>query len=128
MRLSSTGEIQNYKEWEWETQHTGPSTLLFPTGHVGVLYPPGSLHPDVTNIALFQSLCPHADDVWLKAMALLAGSKVKKLPGKNRQLPTTRHSQKTSLSQSNVVGGGNDLQIRKVFAHYNLNALLQTQI
>lgn len=51
-----------------------PSEQLLLAGNGGVLYPPGTLHPDVFDYELARRLCPTHDDVWFWAMALRAGT------------------------------------------------------
>lgn len=122
MRYDSEGWPRPYRSWEMRCQDGHePSDDLFPTGVGGVIYPPESLHPEVTNIAAFRELCPKADDVWLKAMALLRGTRAKRLSGPQVEFPLVIRGQKVSLNHSNVNGGDNDRQIRKVFEHYGLN-------
>lgn len=122
MRFDPEGWPNPYSSWEMRCQDGDePSDDLFPTGVGGVIYPPDSLHPEVTNAAVFRELCPKADDVWLKAMALLNGVKAKRLSGPQLEFPLVIHSQEVSLKHSNVHGGDNDRQIRKVFEYYGLN-------
>ena len=52
---------------------------LVPLGVGGVLYPPGSMHPDVFDEEAFMALTPSADDLWFWAMALRNGTPI--LPG-----------------------------------------------
>jgi hypothetical protein len=51
------------------TRH--PLEAVFPTSVGGILYPPGSLHKEVTNKKLFTELAPYADDIWYWAMAVI---------------------------------------------------------
>lgn len=58
----------------------GPNTdkyadMIMPLGVSGVLYPPKSLHEDVTQYELFQKMCPLADDIWFWIMAKLNGTR-----------------------------------------------------
>ena len=62
-------EILPYRYWEMEVASGTDDDVLFPTSGGGVLYPPNSLHADVTNIELIKALCPTADDIWLYWMA-----------------------------------------------------------
>jgi hypothetical protein len=69
------GGILPYEKWEGRAG--GPDTpqgLIFPTGVGGVLYPPHSLHPIVSDAKEFMTLSPKADDVWFWAMAKLKGT------------------------------------------------------
>ena len=52
----------------------GPSHSLLPLGVGGVLYPPGSLAPEVHDTDKYLRISPVTDDLWFKAMAYLAGT------------------------------------------------------
>jgi glycosyltransferase involved in cell wall biosynthesis len=75
-------EIAPYSKWIKCIQNARASVFNFPTTGGGVLYPPHSLHKDTTNEELFYSLAPHADDLWLWAMVLLADRKVRVVAAK----------------------------------------------
>lgn len=55
-------------------------------GGSGTLYPPGALHPDVTDYAKAQRLAPTNDDVWFWAMAAAQGHKIVWIEGGMRKL------------------------------------------
>ena len=63
-RIALSGNrIAPYDDWlPIEGSATGPD--VFPEGIGGVMYPPGTLTPEVSNAEAFMRLCPHADDVW----------------------------------------------------------------
>ena len=42
----------------------------------GVLFPPHSLHADVCDEKIFSNLCPHHDDLWVWAMAILNSTRI----------------------------------------------------
>lgn len=114
----------DYEKWQIAGSSSEPQYTLFPTGITGVLYFPGSLDKEATNREMFMRLCPNADDVWLKAMSLKAGTKVYKVnderPWKTRFL-TIPDSQGSSLKKINWrKRGGNDEKIAAVFSHYQL--------
>jgi hypothetical protein len=68
------GSLLPYAQWPW-VQEPGLSLPSFlPVGYGGALYPPGTLHPDVTDAQQYLALAPSADDLWFKAMALRAGT------------------------------------------------------
>ncbi len=61
--------------WRWpRLRTTVPRADCLPIGKYGVLYPPGSLHPDVSDADRFLELAPTADDIWFKAMAMRMGT------------------------------------------------------
>lgn len=115
MRRAPSGGFLPYREWEYYAPGvTGPEPLLFPTGVGGILYAPGHLHPDVTNESIFLKLCPKADDVWFKAMALANGTISRKVSALSPRLFSIRYRGDRRLMQDNVCGEGNDRQLRAV--------------
>lgn len=96
-------------------------------GFGGVLYPPHSLHVDVCNEALFQKLAPFADDVWFKAMEILAGTPVCQVSndrGWFLDMISEETVQDDSLKRKNVWQNKNDEQIKAVFNHYGIKGKL----
>lgn len=109
-----------YRKWQWTcTDAPQTSTLLFPTGVGGVLYPPGVLHADVTNRALFESLCPGADDVWLYWMCRRNEGRFK-VVGEPLQIRHWPGSQYESLWHRNLILGNNDRCIANMMRHYSV--------
>lgn len=120
----SGNRLVNYQAWPLANNASEPAYDIFPTGIAGVLYFPGCFDKEVANQAMFMRLCPNADDVWLKAMSLKAGTKVYKVndsrPWKDRFL-TVPNSQDASLKRLNwSKKHGNDEKIAAVFDHYQL--------
>ena len=118
------GELLPYEKWDKNTADSRPSSLILPTGTGGVLYFPGSLHPDALNKALFMQLAPRADDIWLKAMTLKQGVLSKKVddtrPWKQRFV-TRENSQQIALKHENMRGpSGNNIKLQQTFGHYAL--------
>lgn len=113
IRLRGDGRIAPYLSWEMEVQDERartPSVDVMPTTGHGVLYPPGCFMPEVTDRALFERLCPTADDLWFFWMSRRAGWKYKKVGGA-QPLIDWPSSRTASLMQGNLAGG-NDRQIR----------------
>ena len=54
--------------------------LRMPLGVGGVLYPPHSLYPQVSDESLFMKLCPSTDDVWFWYCAVKQGTPVLRVP------------------------------------------------
>lgn len=96
---NKNGEPLPYKEWKYKAD-ANPSKLL-PIGVGGVLYPPKSLDETVTDEELFLKLCPKADDLWFKAMALLKYTNTIKTTEKVQLIPVML-TQKVSLKKLNV--------------------------
>lgn len=126
IRLDSDGQLLGYDEWENSyCSSTEPFFRLFPTGVGGILYPPGAFTSEVFNSKIYLSLCPLADDVWLKAMALLNGVPCRKATARNNKLILVTGSQTESLYQQNVSKKKNDEQFLAVIRHYELLPFIQ---
>lgn len=120
------GKVAPYNDWEWCITGTEHTAAIFPTGVGGVLYPPGSLHAEVTNIAMFRDLCPYADDIWLKAMSLKQGTPCRIVSRKPLLIPVSLPNTQTesALRTINIDNNQNDVQFAAVFTHYDLYKLL----
>lgn len=116
VRHAADGTLLPYTRWDYERISAELSPLSFPTGVGGVLYPPGSLDPQVTDKDTFRALCPRADDVWLYWMGRRAGS-LYRHTGRTDDLLHWPGSQTESLFRGNVDEGGNDAQIAALVAH-----------
>ena len=120
MARDAHGRLKSYTQWP-EFRSTEPSHELFPTGKDGVLYPPRSLHPDVLSAQLFRDLCPTADDIWFKFMALLQGTTCVKLRKRHENLPLIHGTNRFTLHSRNVGEGLNDVYLQAVLEHYRLH-------
>ena len=80
--LTADRSVAKYSEWTRDVQDShsrAPSEDLVAIGVGGILYPPASLHPAASDVALSQELCPNGDDLWFFAMARLNGTRVRKV-------------------------------------------------
>ncbi len=128
MVYDEQGELIPYAKWGWECRDVGePDMLNFMTSGAGTLFPPGSLAPEVMNQEVFMELCPTADDVWLNAMARLAGSSVvRAYTGDNGcGYIESREGQAIALWHQNLTRGGNDIQIKAVFSRYGIDDIIK---
>ena len=115
--IGRDGDFGPYSEWHWEFVTGGEvRDDLFPTGVGGVLYPPGSLALEVTDMASLKLLAPTADDVWLFCMAKRAGTRHRQVGGRF-PLVSWAGSQEVGLEHLNVLEG-NDRQLRAVWRKY----------
>lgn len=121
--LDWLGEPLGYRWWEHDTDARDASRLNFPTGVGGVLLRLDRLAPEVLDIGLARRLCPTTDDIWLYAMARLAGTRFR-LVGSHEPLTVWRSSQLTALWRTNVLEHGNDAHMEAVFAHFGVDRLL----
>jgi hypothetical protein len=108
-RINRRGEPLPYRLWP-NLRSPEESVAVFPIGGGGVLFPPGSLAPDVIDEATFMQLCPKADDLWLYWMARRAGSTFLKVGSSSHPL-NWPGSQKVALKKDNLHANANDGQI-----------------
>lgn len=110
-----------YREWTRindNTNHSHPHYLSI--GFTGVLYPPKVFNNEVFNLDAIHKLCPRADDIWFKFMAVLNQKKHRKIKaefGKEIYLPFT---QSVGLKNTNVKKMGNEDQAKNLMHHYEL--------
>lgn len=102
---------------------TKPSLLHFATGVSGVIYPPFVLRRLKEVGTGFISVCPNADDVWLHAIALRAGVKIRQLWERPLRFPFTPGTQDMGLYHSNVLLDRNDDQLRMMYTYDDLQRL-----
>lgn len=120
--LDRHGNVMPYKKWPKGVRTASPSNAVFPVGIGGVLYIPGCFSPEVMQSADFMALCPQADDIWLKVMALRAGTKAVVVQDSRPWLKRylfIEGSQDVTLTQINKCPHqGNDLKMARVLARY----------
>ena len=110
--FDAEGKLSRYMDWpqEIENMYQIPSYGLIPTGVGGVLYPPDCLDKKVLDASVAEEICPTTDDIWLKLMAVIHGTKtVCAYP--NIELKLIKETQKVALYKGNRVGGENDRQL-----------------
>jgi len=121
IKYDESGCVLPYRQWEMIAEGiTGPSMDLFPTGVGGVLYAPGHLHPGVIARDVFLTICPKADDVWLKAMSMKAGVFCKKVASSTFKIREVRIPNNRTLFEENLIQNGNDPQIKAVGNQYGV--------
>ena len=129
MGFSDDGVLLPYNRWHRLSNDIRPSYLNFATGVGGVLYPPNSIDNEVLNEDVYMQICRTADDVWLKAMSILKGTKVMKVSTRNPKgddYILNDVLQNDALYKKNYYGEMlNDKQIRDVFTKYNIYSLLK---
>jgi hypothetical protein len=122
MTRDTSGNVLPYMEWDIESpDFAGPSLDLFPTGVGGVLYAPHHLNHEVVNEEVFSSICPKADDVWLKAMSLMNHTRCKRATKHTfRIINNLRQRGAARLYDFNIVNNGNDAQIQNLAKRYGV--------
>lgn len=109
-----------YPQWPYVDELNFEDRFLLPLGVFGVLYPPNCFHQDVTNMNLIEQLSPKADDLWFKALSLIAGTKAS-IIGKKIKKPTMiLGTQKITLKKYNVSQDNNRIQWKKLMDYFNI--------
>ncbi|WP_270792887.1 glycosyltransferase family 2 protein [Aeromonas sp. QDB21] len=121
--LLKDGKLLPYTEWKhaFKEQVGKPYRHLLPVGVGGVLYPQGSLNPEVMNIDAFMNLAPHGDDLWFKCMTLLNERQVIALGhGFNLSPNMIDGTQDVGLWQSvNEDSDSNFVQLNNIIQYYS---------
>ncbi len=106
-----------YIHWKEIIEPTEPSFDVFLTSGGGALFPPHSLHHEVSNLDVIKNCCMYADDVWLNIMSRLNLTKIVKTDYHSSLLPII-FSNNFNLNSLNVIQGRNDAQIAEVRDHF----------
>lgn len=122
--FDSNNKILPYLKWETKNTQSKQTRNLLILGVNGVLYFPRCFDNEVFNVSAFSQLCPKADDIWFRMMALknnidisITGS----YPDLSYYFIPLDTSFINALSVSNDLGGGNDRQLKSVIEHFNLS-------
>ncbi|WP_136585343.1 hypothetical protein [Microbacterium hydrothermale] len=118
------GDIAPYRYWR-RVESSSPSVLNFATGVMGVRYPAAFAWTLAGTGPEFLAVCPHADDVWLHAMALRNGLRIRQVEERAREFPVMLGSQQFSLVSKNAFDGGNDRQIVATYTAHDTKLLEQ---
>ena len=105
--LGADGVPERYRLWDHDCAARDASPLNFPTGVGGALLRLERFDPRVLDVELARALCPTTDDLWLYAMARLAGTRFR-LDGPYDPLIVWRTSQDNALWRTNLVERAND--------------------
>ena len=91
----------------YKDKHKGESSFRQRlTGYGAVLYPPHSLYKDVLDEEKIAKTIPTHDDIWLWAMAVLAGTKTRLVKGYSESINYIEDSQQFGLCKVNKKGVG----------------------
>ena len=99
-----------------------PSFWLLPPREYarGILYPPGSLHPQTGDRTLLQELAPTQDDIWFKAMSLKQKTPCLAIGG-DKLMPLIEFEDKSRL-WSQVMRAETMGYWRQVLGHFGITA------
>lgn len=109
------GTMKSYNTWSPCYTKANEGNLFFGSGG-GTMFKPSRMYKDLTNIELFSRLTPIADDIWLNAMARMAGMEIIIL--KNGEILPIANKNNSKLSSMNVGMGQNDVQLNNVCNYY----------
>lgn len=114
------GKIDSYNTWKIHTSVgvNYPSSRLFPSTGGGTLYPYGSVNEEVFDTERMRNLAFSADDLWMRFMSALNGTKIVKTKKNHRTFSTLEGSQEESLQVLNCIGGENDRVIKRLSQEY----------
>lgn len=120
IKKSNDGKILPYNKWEKGVSgfDDKPSFSLNQVGYEGVLYPPHSLDSRCFDKDLLCKLSLNADDLWLKAMSYLHGTKVVRANDVAYRYFGILKSQKVALNTSNCGQNKNDEAIEKITTYF----------
>lgn len=126
IRLGSDGKLMPYNSWKLrDSKYVGiPRHDLFATGVGGVLYPPKLLYKDIFELDVIKKYCLKADDIWLKVMELLSGTKVV-LADIQQPLTYIDNTQEVGLFNTNVALNANDEQFKGLLDYYKDKNILE---
>lgn len=124
MTFDYKGNLDKYNHWEWEWWIEGkPSMRLMATGVGGVLYPAHCMSDKLFDLELIKKLSLNADDLWLKVMQVLVGTKVvvcdRHLKNNRLSVPGT---QEVTLNAENVHQNANDIYMQQLMEFFSLKA------
>lgn len=121
IRRDRDGALLPYRSWITVDEPGVSLPEMMAVGYGGVLYPPGSLHPDVLNVDMFMKLAPRADDLWFKAMAWRQGTAIRRSLDPRPKPTPVIGTQSVSLRHHNVREDGNREQWQALVEHFGID-------
>ncbi len=120
IEFDDDGSLRPYMGWPPGCAQDPPMSLL-PLGVGGILYPADSLDNRVSDTGLYTKLCPTSDDLWLKVMAMLKGTKTVQVPSTNGVYPSIPFWNGPKLSPENLWDDGNNRALNRLMQHFRLS-------
>ena len=127
--LDKENHLKTYSDWP-EYHNVSASfeydrMKILPLGWAGVFYPSHVFDEEVANEAVFTTLCPKADDIWLYIMGLRSNAEKRILSDSRIAYYHTdllrQYFTKDRLTATNRFGGENDIQLKALLDHYELS-------
>lgn len=113
------GRIENYENWQsCYGESTEPTLQILPVGCGGVLYPPHVLDENIYNVKDIKELCPMMDDLWLKSMSVLKGTKAVLCSEGSLIYFDIVGTRESGLQHSNAGEKKNDVAMRAILKKY----------
>lgn len=123
IQFNSDHSVKVYNDWDYECRKyiMQPRMDLIATGIGAVLYPPHCLPKDAFNLKDIQELSLAADDIWLKVMEMLNGTKVVAVEDKKVNPIPVDTIDVTPLAAQNVNESKNDVYLKNLIEKYGIN-------
>jgi len=124
------GEPLPISNWDssftnWDS--TKSEQLICPIGYGGILYPPNSLHSDVTNSLDYQRLSFSTDDLWFWIQSVRKGTRIRKSE-KFFSLQELIETQKFGLSSDGNIEYLNDFNLKQLWLYYDMKQVMPTYL
>lgn len=118
--ITPGGEIAPYKEWKVNGDDTFgvPSYRHMASTGAGTLYPAGCMPPQTFDMHKIKELAFTADDLWMKAMSIVAGIPVVKTCKRNKGLCLSNPHRGVSLADKNVTENMNDTVMKNLVREF----------
>lgn len=117
--FDENGKLIDYWNWPDVTgDWTKPDMRILPVGCGGVLYPPHCLDERVFDKDKLREICLSTDDLWLKVMELLKGTKAAVVKPGGMIYFDIVGTRKSSLQHSNCEGNNNNRVLEKIIKEW----------
>ena len=115
--------IEPYRDWSQLKENTEPRFDNQMIGVGGVLYPAGSLHPEVLDMEALKELALYTDDLWLKIMCVRNRTAVAALSGEfPRSFIPIILDKRSRLADENVGNNRNSKNFKRLVEHYHVSS------
>jgi hypothetical protein len=122
----AAGRITPYATWV-PAEGDEARAAFFGTSVSGQLLPPALQHALRERGEAFRETSPRNDDVWIHAVALDAGLRVRLVDGRSRTFPFVPRTQDSGLYLTNYWNGGNDRQVAAAYSAGAVEAIAREQ-
>jgi hypothetical protein len=120
--IVTDGEFAPYATWK-PAEGTESSFANFGTSVSGQVFPVSVLRLAVDAGVRFRAVSPDNDDIWLHALAVEAGHRVRLVDGASQMFPFVPGTQASGLYLTNYWEGANDRQIAASYSRAAVEAI-----